>query len=87
MKCLKRLEFLIDCSCGVQNGNHLLVCEKGGYFHIGHDALVKVDTEIMREAGCKNVVIEQHLNPTKAKGDHLKARTEKEKKVISLEWT
>ena len=64
------------CSCGVQNDNdHLLVCKKGGYVHIRHDALVKVEAEIMREAGCKNVVIEQHLIPTK--GDHLKARTEK----------
>ena len=47
----------------------------GGYVHIRLDALVKVEAEIMRGAGCKSVVIEQHLISTK--GDHLKARTNK----------
>ena len=66
----------MELLCGVQNDNdHLLVCKKGEYVHIRHDALVKVEAEIMREAGCKNVVLEQHLIPTK--GDHLKARTGK----------
>ena len=65
-----------QCSCGVQNDNdHLLICKKGGYVHIRHDALVQVEAVIMREAGCKDVAIEQHLITTK--GDHLRARTEK----------
>ena len=65
-----------QCSCGVQNDNdHLLICEKGGYVHIRHDALVQVEADIMKEARCKDVVTEQHLIPTK--GDHLRARTEK----------
>ena len=56
-----------QCSCGVQNDNdHLLICRKGGYVHIRHDALVQVEAEIMREAGCKDVAIEQHLIHTKA---------------------
>ena len=45
----------------------------GGIVHIRLDALVKVEAEIMRGAGCTSVVIEQHLISTK--GDHLKART------------
>ena len=49
--------------------------QKGGYVHVRHDALVQVAAEIMREAGCKDVVVEQHLIP--AKRDHLRARTEK----------
>ena len=65
-----------QCSCGVQNDNdHLLICKKGGYVHIRHDALVQVEADIMKEARCKDVVTEQHLIPTK--GDHLRARTEK----------
>ena len=34
-----------------------------------------MEAEITREAVCKNIVIEQHLIPTK--GEHIKARTEK----------
>ena len=48
-----------------------LICKKGSYVHIIHDALVQVETEIMPEAGFKDVDIGQH------KGDHLRARTEK----------
>ena len=59
-------------SCGVRNDNdHLLICKKGGYVHIRHNALVQVDVEIMREAGCKDVVFEKHFIPTE--GDHLRA--------------
>ena len=65
-----------QCSCGVQNDNdHFLICKKGGYVHIRHDALVQVEAEFMKEARCKDVVTEQHLIPTK--GGHLRARTEK----------
>ena len=46
-----------QCSCGVQNDNdHFLICKKGGYVHIRHDALVQVEADIMKEARCMNVV-------------------------------
>ena len=65
-----------QCACGVKNNNdHLLMCKKGGYIHIRHDALVQTEAELMREAGCKDVRTEQFLIPTQ--GDHLRRGTEK----------
>lgn len=65
-----------QCACGVRNDNdHLLICKKGGYIHMRHDALVETEAELMREAGCKDVRTEQCLIPTQ--GDHLRRRTER----------
>ncbi len=58
-----------QCVCGVKNNNdHLLICKRGGYVHIRHDALVQTESDILHEAGCKDVRTEQQLIPTR--GDH-----------------
>ena len=51
------------CGCGVRNSvDHTLICPKGGYVAMRHNALRDLNAEIQREV-CKDVVIEPRLLP------------------------
>ena len=51
------------CGCGAKNDiNHTLICAKGGYTHMRHNALRDLNAE-MQEEVCKDVVTEPHLLP------------------------
>ena len=62
------------CSCGSTNDlDHLLTCKKGGFVIMRHNDLRDVESQLMSEAGCRNVVVEPSLIPTR--GDHLRGQT------------
>ena len=51
------------CGCGSRNGiDHTLVCKKGGYVSMRHNALRDLMGKMMEEV-CKDVVIEPMLLP------------------------
>ena len=51
------------CGCGKQNGiDHTLMCAKGGYVSMRHNALRDLNAELQAEV-CKDVVIEPNLLP------------------------
>ena len=52
------------CACGKKNSiDHSLVCKKGGYVSMRHNALRNTEGILMREV-CKDVQIEPVLIPT-----------------------
>ena len=51
------------CGCGAKNGiNHTLICAKGGYVAMRHNALRDLHAELQQEA-CRDVVVEPQLLP------------------------
>ena len=49
------------CGCGAANGvNHTLICRKGGYVFMRHNALRELNAEMQREV-CRDVVVEPKL--------------------------
>ena len=64
-----------QCACGVSNNvDHLLICKKGGYVTMRHDAIRDTEADLLKEI-CRDVRTEPTLIPTK--GDHLRTSTEK----------
>ncbi len=58
----------LRCACGEKNDtDHALICKKGGYSILRHDALCKTEAMIMKEAGCSDVKLEPHLLPVNPK--------------------
>ena len=52
-----------QCGCGAANSvNHTLICAKGGFVAMRHNALRDLNAEMQREV-CKDVVIEPQLLP------------------------
>jgi hypothetical protein len=52
------------CGCGARNSfDHILVCMKGGYVSMRHNALRDVEAKIMQEV-CSDVKVEPMLLPT-----------------------
>jgi hypothetical protein len=57
------------CGCGSQNSvDHTLICKKGGYVSMRHNALRDLNAELQREV-CKDVVVEPHLLPLESETD------------------
>ena len=53
------------CGCGSKNSvDHTLICMKGGYVSMRHNALRDLNAELQSEV-CKDVVIEPHLLPVR----------------------
>ena len=53
-----------SCGCGQQNSmNHLLICKKGGYVNMRHNALRDCEAKLMKEV-CRDVRTEPMLIPT-----------------------
>ena len=51
------------CGCGKKNSvDHTLICMKGGYVHMRHNALRDLNAELQREV-CRGVVVEPQLLP------------------------
>ena len=49
------------CGCGDKNSvDHTLICKKGGYVFMRHNALRDLNAELQREV-CKDVVVEPNL--------------------------
>ena len=64
------------CGCGSRNNvDHTLICAKGGYVSMRHNALRDLNAELQQEV-CRDVVIEPRLLPldntevTGTAGDH-----------------
>ena len=63
-------EMPIHCGCGSTNSiNHLLICKKGGYVTMRHNAIRDVEGKLLREV-CTDIKIEPHLLPTNAEQIH-----------------
>lgn len=57
------------CGCGVKNSiDHTLVCMKGGYVSMRHNALLDLNAELQREV-CRDVVLEPRLLPIENETD------------------
>ena len=51
------------CGCGAKNSvDHTLICQKGGYVALRHNALRDLNADLQGEV-CKDVVIEPKLLP------------------------
>ena len=51
------------CGCGSKNDlNHTLICAKGGYVSMRHNALRDLHADLLQEA-CRDVVVEPSLLP------------------------
>ena len=51
------------CGCGAPNSiDHTLICAKGGYIHMRHNALRDLNAELQQEV-CKDIIIEPSLLP------------------------
>ena len=52
------------CACGEPNTlNHLLICKQGGYVSLRHNSLRDLFAELLRVAGCRDVMVEPPLLP------------------------
>ena len=52
------------CACGKPNNvNHLLICKRGGYVGLRHNSLRDLFGNLLKSAGCKDVVLEPPLLP------------------------
>ena len=61
------------CSCGKSNDlDHTLICHKGGFVNMRHDALRNAEAKLMEKV-CKDVQIEPRLLPVNP--DHFSERT------------
>ena len=61
------------CSCGKSNDlDHTLICHKGGFVNMRHDALRNAEAKLMEKV-CKDVQIEPGLLPVNP--DHFSERT------------
>ena len=55
--------FTVDAVCGAKNSvDYTLICAKGGYVALRHNALRDLNADLQREV-CKDVIVEPKLLP------------------------
>ena len=73
------------CVCGdAISVDHLLICKCGRYVSLRHDSLRNLFAEILALAGCKDIVVEPHLQPIK--GTQLPKGSSKENGARLVDW-